>query len=305
MAIEPGTSSVFYDPAATYTPPVGRLPILGKARAAIDLLRAQRGNELNQVVVRNLAQIDSNTKITAEIVAMQAQTANENTRTVDNTTKVTADIVAMVAQTANENTRTIDNTAKTNADIIAIGIASSNDTARTLSNTEKTAADIVALLTTTNNDTTKTTNDTTRITAEITALVAKTADDALRTINDTTRATNDTNKINAEMDALVLKTAAEVALLNQKTQTELAQVVDSIATGTVTGVIGKQKLLFAKQTDGFDRDAEQKLAKMMIDSYAVRLTTNGDGDSTSAGLNDAHVKAVVNKAKEGIAVVPT
>jgi hypothetical protein len=107
------------------------------------------------------------------------------------------------------------------------------------------------------------------------------------------------------MDALVLKTAAEVALLNQKTQTELAQVADVVATGTVVGIIGKQKLLFAKQTDGFDRDAEQKLAKLLIDSYAVRLTTSGDGDSTAAGLNDAQVKAVVDKAKEGIAVIPT
>ena len=141
--------------------------------------------------------------------------------------------------------------------------------------------------------------------AALAVTVGQVDNELAKTINDTTRATNDTNKINAEMDALVLKTAAEVALLNQKTQTELAQVADVVATGTVVGVIGKQKLLFAKQTDGFDRDAEQKLAKMMIDSYAVRLTTNGDGDSTSAGLNDAHVKAVVNKAKEGIAVVPT
>jgi hypothetical protein len=141
--------------------------------------------------------------------------------------------------------------------------------------------------------------------ATLAVTVGQVDNELAKTINDTTRATNDTNKINAEMDALVLKTAAEVALLNQKTQTELAQVADVVATGTVVGIIGKQKLLFGKQTDGFDRDAEQKLAKLLIDSYAVRLTTSGDGDSTAAGLNDAQVKAVVDKAKEGIAVIPT
>ena len=140
--------------------------------------------------------------------------------------------------------------------------------------------------------------------ATLAVTVGQVDNELAKTINDTTRATNDTNKINAEMDALVLKTAAEVALLNQKTQTELAQVVDSIATGTVTGVIGKQKLLFAKQTDGFDRDAEQKLAKMYMDMHAVRMTTSGDDDAANAGVTPVDISAVLDVARAGINVPP-
>lgn len=127
--------------------------------------------------------------------------------------------------------------------------------------------------------------------------------EAVRTINDTTRATNDTNKTVGELQALSDKTTAEVALLDQKTETELAQVSDTVATGTVAGVIGKQKSLFQKQTDGFDRDAEQKLAKIMVDTWSVRMTVDGSGDSTAAGINDAQIAAVLTKAKTGIAVV--
>jgi hypothetical protein len=134
--------------------------------------------------------------------------------------------------------------------------------------------------------------------------LAQVRNEDLRTINDTTRATNDTNRSIGELQALVDKTEAEVALLNQKTETELAQVVDAVATGTVTGIIGKQKILFQKQTDGFDRDAEQKLAKIMVDTWSVRQTTDGTADSTAAGLNEVHIKAVLDKAKSGITVIP-
>lgn len=124
--------------------------------------------------------------------------------------------------------------------------------------------------------------------------------EAQRTINDTTRATNESNKIIGELQALVDKTASEIGLLNQKTQTELAQVANAVATGPVVGVIGKQKDLFQKQTDGFDRDAEQKLAKIMVDTWSVRMTVDGQGNSAAAGISDAAINAVIVKARAGI-----
>lgn len=238
MATEPVTTSPSYDPSVTYTPPVGRLPVLGKYRAEIDRLRAAAANDLNTIINRDLAQIDSNAKITAEI-------ANAATQTADNTRKIDAEIVAQTARTTNETNKT---------------------------------------------------------SAEITALQAQTANDTTKTVNDTTRTNNDTNRAIGELSALASKTDAEVLLLTQKKETELAQVSDVVATGTVAGVIGKQKGLFQKQTDGFDRDAEQKLAKIMVDTWSVRQTT--DGATVDAnGLADAQIATVLAKAKTGINIV--
>lgn len=238
MATEPVTTSSSYDPSLTYTAPVGRLPVLGKMRAEIDLTRAKAANELNTVVVRNLAQIDSNAKVTGELAALATTTA-------DTTRKIDADILAQEARTDNETDKTV-------AEVASMAQATINDTARTT------------------NDTTKTNNDTNR------------------TIADTTNSTN--------------KTDAEVSLLNQKRETELAQVSETVATGTVVGVIGKQKALFQKQTDGFDRDAEQKLAKIMVDTWSVRQTTDG-ADAGLAGLSEGDIATVVSKAKTGIDII--
>lgn len=238
MATEPVTTSPHYDPSLTYTPPVGRLPVLGKTRAEIDRLRAAAANDLNMIINRDLAQIDNNAKITAEI-------ANAATQTADNTRKIDSDIAYQAARTTNE--------------------------------TDKTSA-------------------------EITALEAQTANDNIRTTNDTTKTNNDTNRAIGELSALANKTDAEVLLLNQKKETELAQVSDLVATGTVAGIIGKQKNLFQKQTDGFDRDAEQKLAKIMVDTWSVRQTTTG-ATVDSNGLSDADIADVLTKAKTGIDLV--
>jgi len=235
MATEPIGTSVHYDPSLSYTPPVGRLPVLGKMRAEIDRLRASAANDLNMIINRDLAQIDSNAKITADI-------ANAATQTADNTRKIDSEIAAQIARTSNE--------------------------------TDKTAADIVAMQ-------------------------AATANDNIRTTNDTTRTNNDTNRSIGELAALSSKTDAEVNLLVQKKETELAQVSDTVATGTVAGVIGKQKGLFQKQTDGFDRDAEQKLAKIMVDTWSVRQTTDG-ALANPAGIDDAAIANVLAKAKQGI-----
>lgn len=235
MATEPVSTSTHYDPSVTYTPPVGRLPVLGSVRAEIDRLRAATANDLNMIVNRDLAQIDSNAKITAEI-------ANANTQTADNTRKINADIAAQEARTTNETNKT---------------------------------------------------------TAEIVAMQAATANDNTRTANDTTRANNDTNRAIGELSALATKNEAEVNLLAQKRETELAQVSDLVATGTVAGVIGKQKALYQKQTDGFDRDAEQKLTKIMIDTWSVRQTTDG-ALAAPAGIADADIATVLAKAKQGI-----
>ncbi len=96
-----------------------------------------------------------------------------------------------------------------------------------------------------------------------------------------------------------LKSESEIALLNQKTLTERAQVG---ATGVdEDSVIGRQKGLYKAQTDGFKRDAEQKAADLMIKSWATRRTT--DEGTVADGVNmlqDSAVGRAVTAMLNGI-----
>lgn len=109
-------------------------------------------------------------------------------------------------------------------------------------------------------------------------------------------------KLRAEFDATVantLKITAEKDLLIQKKVTETAQV---LSTGVdADSVIGKQKALYTAQTNGFARDAEQKAAKIMIDTWSVRRTTDDAtvADATNK-LNDASVGRAVDKLLLGV-----
>lgn len=109
-------------------------------------------------------------------------------------------------------------------------------------------------------------------------------------------------KLDAEYDLLLstnLKTLSENGLLLQKTTTEKAQ---TAAIGVdADSVIGKQKTLYQAQTDGFSRDAEQKAAKLMVDSWNVRRTT--DEGTVADGTNmlaDSVVGRAVNKMLSGV-----
>lgn len=109
-------------------------------------------------------------------------------------------------------------------------------------------------------------------------------------------------KLDAEYDLVLgntLKTASETTLLGQKTVTEKAQV--SALGVDADSVIGKQKALYGAQTAGFARDAEQKAAKLMADTWNVRRTTDEGtvADATNM-LNDATVGRAINKMLQGV-----
>lgn len=120
-------------------------------------------------------------------------------------------------------------------------------------------------------------------------------------------------KLDAEYDHLLgqtLKVAGETSLLAQKTTTERAQ---TSAVGVdADSVIGKQKALYGAQTSGFTRDAEQKAAKLLVDTWNVRRTTdegtiagqaldaNGNPVGANNRLGDVDVGRAVAKLLEGI-----
>lgn len=109
-------------------------------------------------------------------------------------------------------------------------------------------------------------------------------------------------KLDAEFDLLQsnkLKTAQETALLLWKTNTEQAQTQG--AGVDANSVVGRQMALYLAQADGFKRDAEQKAAKIMVDSWNVRRTT--DEGTTANGTNkldDGSVGRIVNQLITGI-----
>lgn len=112
------------------------------------------------------------------------------------------------------------------------------------------------------------------------------------------------NKLVAELELVtstVNKSASEILLLNQKTSTEKAQ-VSSVGVD-VDSVVGRQKVLYLAQSDGFTRDAEQKVAKMLIDTWNVRRTTDEATvvDATNK-LSDTHVGQAVTKMFTGIGI---
>jgi len=109
-------------------------------------------------------------------------------------------------------------------------------------------------------------------------------------------------KLRAEFDfteAQTLKSTEELALLTQKTATEKAQ---TIALGVDdNSVVGRQKALYQSQSDGFKRDAEQKAAKLLVDTWSVRRSTDEAtvADGTNL-LNDATVGRAVTKLLSGV-----
>jgi hypothetical protein len=109
------------------------------------------------------------------------------------------------------------------------------------------------------------------------------------------------------------KGLAEIQLLDQKSVSELAQTHDTVpaasgslqtASYSVSGVIGKQKLLFTAQTDGFARDAEQKLSKIMVDSLIAGIAADNGTVVTGTNLDNTNIGLVISNAMQGIGSTP-
>ena len=90
---------------------------------------------------------------------------------------------------------------------------------------------------------------------------------------------------------------AQRNLINQKTVTEAAQTQDGYA-----GIVGQQKSLYAAQTTGFTRDAEQKAAKLALDILATQLSTDDSMTVENTNMHPAAIGAMVQKLADGIGV---
>lgn len=96
-----------------------------------------------------------------------------------------------------------------------------------------------------------------------------------------------------------LQTTAQTSLIQQKMATEKAQTVETGVDDN--SVIGRQKILYKAQSDGFQRDAEQKAAKLLTDTWNVRRTTDeGTVVDTVNMLNDATIGRAITKMLSGV-----
>lgn len=111
-------------------------------------------------------------------------------------------------------------------------------------------------------------------------------------------------KLKAEYDlimAQILKAQQEGELIKAKVATEVAQTNGSGV--TENSVIGRQMALYLAQTNGYTRDAEQKAAKLLIDTWNVRRTTDEGTEANATNmLMDQHVGRAVQKLFAGIGV---
>ena len=108
-------------------------------------------------------------------------------------------------------------------------------------------------------------------------------------------------KLRAEYDVLMAslqKTLEERELLKWKAITEKAQTTSMGVDDNST--IGKQKLLYAAQTEGYKRDAEQKAAKVVVDAWGIQRSTDSTTSTASTNLDNASVGRIVGKLFAGV-----
>lgn len=100
------------------------------------------------------------------------------------------------------------------------------------------------------------------------------------------------------------RTSSEKAVLDQKLLTEQAQIKDSINGVDVAGIIGRQRSLYENQAEGYIRDAEQKAAKIFMDSFNTRtsIETTEATEPSDATLTGIQIKSVLNQLRKGVGV---
>lgn len=267
--------------------------LLQKDKMALDALLVASQIELAQVekekALAQLANIRAELpKIQAEIELIQAQKALAD----QNLLKIPAEIDLLEAQAAHTIQQTSNLvTQKTVLD------AQAAQTIQETSNlvTQKAVLEAQAA---------HTTQQTSNLVAQKAVLEAQAANTVQETSNLVTQkavlvATE--CKLRGEYDVLMetkLKTAEEKTLLMWKTATEKSQ---TLASADSNSVIGRQKELYQAQTNGFARDAEQKAAKILVDSWNVRRTTDSATEANTSNLLDnATVGRFVQRLAAGV-----
>lgn len=130
-------------------------------------------------------------------------------------------------------------------------------------------------------------------TGMVTAQTAQVSAQEDLTIAQTAQTTKQTELTTAQ----IAKVGADTSLVGTQEQlvtyqgkTEQAKYTDTIDGAAVTGVVGKQKEVYAAQAKGFKDSALQAATKIMVDTWSVRRTTDEATQTTEAsGLYDGNI----------------
>lgn len=105
------------------------------------------------------------------------------------------------------------------------------------------------------------------------------------------------DKLDAEIAVLQRqddKVYAEQLLLTQKRTTERYQTEN-----TSTGIVGKQQDLLYAQRQGYKRDAEQKVAKLYTDIFAIMYREGAITDTQAFGFESTKFKNMMDQVTQG------
>lgn len=95
----------------------------------------------------------------------------------------------------------------------------------------------------------------------------------------------------------LLNLQGQQVLIKEQMEAQRGQTLDNRSDGgTVTGVMGKQKLLYAQQITSYQRDAEVKAAKLFTDAWITQKTMD-EGLIPPNGFTNASVDTVLTALK--------
>ena len=95
----------------------------------------------------------------------------------------------------------------------------------------------------------------------------------------------------------------QTALMKEKIETERGQTLDTRTDGTaISGIVASQKALQTGQANAFLRDAEQKAAKILMDTWVTRKTVD-DGVEVPTNIDTSFINTVMQNlySKAGVA----
>lgn len=227
-----------------------------------------------------------------QVVLLQKQQAKLNYEIEEIIQRVEVVVPNQMAQITAERLRIDQNTANLvleSTNITKQGVLLDAQVAHTTAQTSSITAQTAQITYTTSNV----------LPAQVALTTAQTAQTTAQTSQVTYTTANLIPKQVLQLQSQIDMADSQTDLYTQKIATELAQTTSTPASGSVMGV---QNALMVKQTENYERDAEQKAARLMLDTVNVRFTaesTSVDFDTTNH-LSDGDVGVVVQKLITGI-----
>jgi hypothetical protein len=91
-------------------------------------------------------------------------------------------------------------------------------------------------------------------------------------------------------------------LLQEQMEAQRAQTKDTRSDGgTINGTVGKQKDLYEQQITSYKRDAETKVAKMLVDGWTVQRSTD-EGVGPPTQLADPQINSLITKLRANLSL---